>query len=47
MARKRILIGSKRKVVYTTKNEALKAKDMAPGRNRVRKVKDGWINEKI
>lgn len=47
MVRKIITINGKRKVVYTTKAQALKAKDKAPGRNRVRKIKQGYINEEI
>jgi hypothetical protein len=47
MVRKRITIGNKRKVVYSTKAQAERAKDKAPGRNRVRKVKQGWINERV
>jgi len=47
MVRKRITIGNKRKVVYSTKTEAERAKDKAPGRNRIRKTKKGYINEKV
>jgi hypothetical protein len=47
MVRKRVTIRGKRKVVYTRKSEAERAKDKAPGRNRVRKVKQGYINEKV
>lgn len=43
MTRKRITIRGKRRVVYTTKAQAKRAKERAPGTQRIRKVKQGWV----
>jgi len=43
MTRKRVTIRGNRRVVYTRKSEAKRAKDRAPGSQKIYKTKEGYV----